>query len=155
MPDKRKYPPAQSLNQAIRQLKQLGREKNNLSVERMADHLGESPDLLQKWCGTARLPINKVIGLESLCGHPFITEYLAHAQGYLLVRVPTGRKAEISDLNQLNVFTHQVLASIAECYAGASEPDETACQILQLMQEMAYQHHNVKKLEQPELSFGE
>lgn len=145
-----------SMVKALNLAKEHGKEKKQQSVQRIGDRLGVSPDCLYKWLGDATMPVNKVIAFEDACGISFVTEYLAHSQGYLLVKAPTGRKAEHKDLNQLQLYMAQVAAKIIEANEGACTAQEAIDHIKVLMQDLAFQQKNVAVTQYPqeELNLG-
>ena len=142
------------MNHAIQLCKQHALEKQNLSVARIADHLAITTDTLYKWLGNGRIPANHVFAYEQACGINFITEYLAHSQGYLLVKAPTGRKAQHKDLNQLQLYMAQVAAKIIEANEGDCTAQDAIDHIKVLMQDLAFQQKNVAAHECPQEAFG-
>lgn len=146
-----------SINHALQLCKEHGQQKNQLSVERIADRMATSPDTLYKWLGTGRMPINQVINYESLTtadtrtGRPFVTEYLAHSQGYLLIKMPTGRSAEHKDIIELNICMQQLVSQLLELQAGTVQADDVLATVKTLMQDLAFQQKNIEQHKQPQL----
>ena len=103
------------------------------------------------------MPINKVIAFEEACGISFVTQYLAHSQGYLLVPAPTGRKAQHKDLTELQLFMTEVTALLIKSNEGLCSSTETIDGIKTLMEDLAFHQRNVAVTEQPqtELSLEE
>jgi hypothetical protein len=143
-----------SIPHALQLCKEHAIKKNNQSVPRIADHLGESADLLYKWLGTAKMPVNKVIALEQACGINFVTQYLAQSQGFMLVPVPTGRKAENKELVDLQIMMTEVASHLIKFEQGKCEASEAIDAIKVLMQDLAYHEKNVAKVEQPQSSLN-
>lgn len=145
-----------NINHALRLCKQHGIEKNQMSVERLADALMATADTLYKWIGNARLPVNAIVAYEQACGINFITQYLAHSQGFLLVPVPSGKRAEHKDLAELQLFMTEVSALIIKCHNGSCNAQTAIDGISTLMKDLAWQQNNIGKINtpQPEL-FGE
>lgn len=145
-----------SLVKALNLTKEHGKEKHQLSVERIADRLGVSDSCLYKWLGDSTMPINRVIAFEQACGINFVTQYLAHSQGYLLVPTPTGRKAEHKDLGELQLFMTQVMALIIKANDGQTGAESAIDGIKTLMEDLAFIQKNVAKNELPqnELNLG-
>lgn len=142
-----------SMVKALNLTKEHGKEKKNLSAQRIADRLSTNDDCLYKWIANATMPIGKLIAYEETCGRPIVTQYLAQSQGFLLVPVPTGRKAEHKDLNDLQLYMTRALSKIIETYDGQCTADEAIDAIKVLMQDLAYQQRNVKKAEMPQDEF--
>jgi hypothetical protein len=141
------------MNHAIQLCKQHALDNKNMSVARIADHLAITTDTLYKWLGNGRIPANHVFAYEQACGISFITEYLAHSQGYLLVKAPTGRKAEHKDLNKLQLYMAQVAAKIIEANEGDCTAQDAIDHIKILMQDLAYQQKNVAAVQIPQTQF--
>ena len=142
-----------NMNHAIQLCKQHALDNKNMSVARIADHLAITTDTLYKWLGNGRIPANHVFAYEQACGISFITEYLAHGQGYLLVKAPTGRKAEHKDLNKLQLYMAQVAAKIIEANEGDCTAQDAIDHIKVLMQDLAYQQKNVAAVQVPQTQF--
>ncbi|GGA95928.1 hypothetical protein [Agarivorans gilvus] len=145
---KKHYP--HSLRHALQLTKEYGKQRR-LSVERIADQLGKSSDSLYKYLSDASMPVNQLIAFESVCGAPIVTQYLAHSQGYLLVPMPTGRKAEHLELSELNIFANEALIALARCYEGSAEVEQTRDRLMKLIEELAYQREEVNHQRQPDL----
>jgi len=142
-----------NMNHAIQLCKQHALDNKNMSVARIADHLAITTDTLYKWLGNGRIPANHVFAYEQACGISFITEYLAHSQGYLLIKAPTGRKAEHKDLNKLQLYMAQVAAKIIEANEGDCTAQDAIDHIKILMQDLAYQQKNVAAVQVPQTQF--
>lgn len=146
-----------SINHALRLCKEHGLEKQNLSVERIADRMATSVDTLYKWLGSGKMPVNQLINYESLTagssrtGRPFVTEYLAHSQGYLLIKMPTGRKAEHTEILELNIFMQQFIAELLSLQAGDGNAEQTITTVKTLIQDLAFQHKNIEQHQSPQL----
>ena len=143
-----------SLVKALALTKEHGKEKKNQSVQRIADRLGINEDLLYKWICNGTMPAKAIIAFEESCGINFVTQYLAHSQGYLLVKAPTGRKAEHKDLNQLQLYMAQVAAKIIEANEGDCSAQDATDYIKVLMQDLAFQQKNVAVTQCPQTTFN-
>jgi len=142
-----------NMNHAIQLCKQHAQDNKNMSVARIADHLAITTDTLYKWLGNGRIPANHVFAYEQACGISFITEYLAHSQGLLLIKVPTGRKAKNKDLTDLQVFMTEVSALLIKCHDNRGSTQETMDSIKLLMQDLAWHEKNVGVMEEPQVEF--
>ncbi|MGB0732458.1 MAG: hypothetical protein ACPGPF_01795, partial [Pontibacterium sp.] len=130
--------------------------KHNLSVDRIADLMGEaSTSTVYKWLESGRMPVLKVRAFENVCGVDYVTRYLAHSNNKLIIDMPTGRKAQNKELNDLSVAAHQALGMLIGFYDGHATADETINALTVLMEDIAHQHGNVAKHQQPELSLGD
>jgi hypothetical protein len=142
-----------SIVKALNLVKEHGKEKKQQSVQRIGDRLGINEDLLYKWIANGTMPVKSIIAFEESCGINFVTQYLAHSQGYLLVAAPTGRKAEHKDLNQLQLYMAQVAAKIIEANEGTCTAQDAIDHIKVLMQDLAFQQKNVAVTECPQETF--
>ena len=132
------------------------RDVLNRSVEQIADLMGlPSHFTLYKWLESGRMPAIMIRPFEHACGMDFVTQYQAYSGGYLLVKVPTGRKAEHRDLNELGRFTHEALGLVIEFYESHEGAEEAKQALSQLMEDLAFQRGNIEKHKQPELSLGD
>jgi hypothetical protein len=91
-----------SLSHALELCLEHAREKHNRSVDQIADLIGLANKFtLYKWVESGRLPAIQVRPFEHACGCDFVTRYLAHSAGKLLVEIPIGRPATVEDLQVL------------------------------------------------------
>jgi len=139
-----------SMVKALNLTKEHGKENKQQSVQRIADRLSISQDCLYKWLGDATMPVKSVIAFEEVCGISFVTQYLAHSQGFLLVKAPTGRKAEHRDLIDLQAFMIEVSGLIMRHTEGLKSAQETTDAIKALMEDLAFHHKNVNELDKPQ-----
>lgn len=142
---------ARSLSHAFQLCKERALKTQNLSVERIADRIGSSPDTLYKYLSDARMPAHKIIAFEAACESAFVTQYLAHSHGFLLVKIPSGRAAEHIEINELQKFMNEIINGLLDITAHRGDAEDAKDQITALMQDLAYHRANVEKLNQPEL----
>lgn len=127
-------------------------DRMNRSVEQIAEIMAEASHFtLYKWLESGRMPALKIRAFEHACGADYMTQYLAHSAGYLLVKVPTGRQAEHRELNELSKFAHEVLGLLLEFYDSQEKPEEAVQAVTRLMEDLAFQRGNIEKFKQPEL----
>lgn len=142
-----------SLMHALRLCKDFAREKHNRSVERIADLMGVSADILYKWLGTGRMPANLIPVYEHACGCSYVTTWLAHSAHKLLVDIPTGRNATSTEVSELYQQFSGVVGSLAKFYEGTAEAQATLAEVTAMMEGLAWHHGNVEKHLQPEFDF--
>ena len=131
---------------------QHAKEKHNLSVERIMDRLGmASKSQMYGYLADAKLPVNRLIAFEQTCGIPLFTKYSAASQGFMLVKIPTGRKAEAKELAELQVALAQVGSQIISFYNGECSVDETTNMIMAALQDLAYHKSELEHFNQPSL----
>ncbi len=149
---------AHSLVHALRLCKEYAQQRPSkpLSVERIADLMGESVDSLYKWLANGRMPANLILSYENVCGCHFVTDWYAAAAGRLVVPMPTGRKAEGTELLDMNSSCAAALQLLTTFYATPQVADtEATLAALRLhLEQVAYHHNNVAQYATPELEFG-
>jgi hypothetical protein len=140
-----------SLLDALRACKDFAAERRSLSVERIADLMGITPDLLYKWLATGRMPAVLVPTYELVCGASFVSDWLAHSAGKLTMAIPAGR-AEAADVQALQGVLHEAVGALIAFYAGQKDEESTQARLLAGMEALAWHRQNVGKFEQPELA---
>jgi hypothetical protein len=144
-----------SIVEALRLCKEFAQERNNLSIERIADRMGVTHDSLYKWLATGRMPAIVIPAYELACGCNFATEWLGASAGKLVINMPAGRSAGQADMVELNTGFAAALQLLTDFYAdaGKADPEETLAALTQHLQQVAYHHHNVARYAAPELEF--
>lgn len=146
-----------SLRHAMELCLEHGREKRNLSVDRVADLMGLANKwTLYKWLENGRMPANLVRPFEHACGATFMSQYIATSAHKLLVDIPTGKPAQDDDVLALQGACNEAINLLARFYRGDADADATAAALTGLMGEIAGHRERVNKSLTPELSlFGE
>lgn len=139
---------------ALRLCKDFAIERHNLSVERIADRMGVSADLLYKWLASGNMPLAQVQSYEHLCGCNFISDHLAHSHGKLAVTIPSGRGLEDYDLLRMHQSFSSAMALLADFYAGKCSGESTLAALTKHMEATAWHRENVIAHSQPELELG-
>lgn len=143
---------ARSITHALELCVDHAREKHNRSVDQIAELMCESSyNTLYKWLGTGRMPAIKIRAFEMACGIDFVSQYLACSANKLVVEMPTGRKAEHRQLNELGSYSNKVIAMLLDFYEDRSEQQDVLDAIAVLIEDLAHQRGNVEKYKQPEL----
>lgn len=143
---------ARSLRHAMELCVTHAKEVHHRSVERIAEMMGEESHwTLYKWMENGRMPASKITAFEHACGIDFVTQYQASSAGYLLVKVPTGKKATHKELNELSQFTHATLGELLAFYDSHEGGDSVKQAINQLIEDLSFQRGNIEKFMQPEL----
>jgi hypothetical protein len=147
---KKVYPT--SLPQAMEMCLQYALEKKNLSVQRVAELMGMSSHwALYKWVAEATMPAKKIKVFEYACGINFVTQYQAHSSNHLLIPMPTGKKANHQEINEVMLDTSVVMSQLFQHAEDGNLHDELMAGLTQLMEGLAYQRGNIEKEQQPEL----
>ena len=146
---------AHSLVHALRLCKEFAQDRHNLSVERIADRMGVSHDSLYKWLATGRLPAILILAYEHACGCHFASIWYATSAGKLVIDMPTGRKADGTELLDMNSSCAAALQLLTAFYAAphAADPEATLAALRQHMEQVAFHHNNVAQYATPELEF--
>ena len=144
-----------SLVHALRLCKEFALERKNLSVELIANRIGVSHDSLYKWLATGRMPAILIPAYELACGCHYVSEWLAASSGALVVPMPTGRKAEGTELLDMNSSCAAALQLLTAFYAApqAADTEATLAALRLHLEQVAYHHHNVAQYATPELEF--
>jgi len=144
-----------SLRDALRLCKDHALEKKNYSVERIADLMGITADLLYKWLANGRMPAASIPAYEHFCGINFVTRWLAASTGHLMIAIPTGRNASAEDMQVLQELLNSAAGKLLQFYTNKADAPSTLAAIQQGMEGLAWHKGNVEKHLQPEFSFNE
>lgn len=144
-----------SLRDALRLCKDHALEKKNYSVERIADLMSITSDLLYKWLANGRMPAASIPAYEHICGINFVTRWLAASTGNLMIAVPTGRNASAEDMQALQEVLTTAAGKLIQFYANKTDAADTLAAIQQGMEGLAWHKGNVEKRMQPEFEFNE
>lgn len=142
-----------SLRDALRLCKDHALEKKNYSVERIADLMGITADLLYKWLANGRMPASAIPAYELITGINFVTRWLASSTGHLMIPIPTGRNASAEDMHALQELLNDATGQLLQFYNNKAAPAAVLAAIQQGMEGLAWHKGNVEKHLQPELQF--
>jgi hypothetical protein len=142
-----------TLPEALRLTKDFALERHRLSVERIAELMAITPDVLYKWLSTGRMPAPLIPAYEHVCGVNFVSRYLAASGGNLVVPVPTGRTVAPIDVQELQAVLNDAVGAILDFAAGRREAEATLAAIHGGMVALAWHHGNVQRAAQPDLEF--
>ncbi len=144
-----------SLRDALRLCKDHALEKKNYSVERIADLMGITADVLYKWLANGRMPASSIPAYEHITGVNFVTRWLAASTGHLMIAAPTGRQASAADMQALQELLNTAVGKLLQFYGGKTEAGDALASIQQGMEGLAWHKGNVEKHLQPEFEFTE
>jgi predicted deacylase len=146
---------ATSLPNAIELCIEHGKDRFNLSVDRLAHVIGlANKYTLYKWIESGRVPAISIAAIELACGCDFITRYLAHSAGKLLLDIPTGRKADSEDIQRLQSSCLDAVGALIDFHKGERSADQTREALTEAMEALAWHRENVAKTQAPEFDFG-
>ena len=144
-----------SLRHALELGKDYAKDRHNRSVDRIAELMGLADKwTLYKWISSGKIPANMIRPYEHACGCDYVTRWLAHSAGKLLIDIPTGRAASGKDLMQTHELFSGAMKLLAEFYSGRSSADETAGALTALLEDVAMHRGQVQKHLQPEFDFN-
>jgi len=144
-----------SLRHALELCKEFAIAEKNMGVERIATQMGLADHwTLYKWISTGRMPAVMIPAYETACGINYVTQWLAGANGKLLIDVPTGRKSTGQELNALQVEITSAMSALLAFHAGNSNAEDTLAAIRTAMEGLSWHHANVAQHAHPQLEFG-
>ena len=144
-----------TLRDALRLCKDHALERKNYSVERIADLMDVSADLLYKWLSSGKMPASSVPAYEHICGINLVTRWLAVSSGHLMIAIPTGRNSSATDMHALQEVLNDAAGQLLQFYAGKAEAGSVLAAIQSGMEGLAWHKGNVEKHQQPEFQFSE
>ncbi len=141
-----------SLRHALELCKDYAKERHNLSVERIAERMGQADHwTLYKWFQSGRMPVNLVPAYEAICGIDFVSRWMAASAGKLLIDIPTGRHATPADIQSMQGTLNDAVGGLLKFHAGKATAVETLAALAGAMAGLAWHYGNVEKHAQPEL----
>lgn len=150
---KRVYP--NSVTEALRLCKDHALERRNQSVERIAELMGVTADVLYKWLSTGRMPAVMIPVYEHVCGIALVSRYLATSGGGLVIDMPTGRAPGDASLQDLQMALHGAVGALLNYYNLGADSAVTAAAVMAGLEQLAYHHHNVQQGGAPQLALWE
>ncbi len=134
---------------------EYGRQKHNLSVDRIADRMGLPQKwTLYKWMENGRIPSIEIPAFEHACGANFVTVYLATAAHKLLIDIPVGKKPVDTDILTLNANFNDAISLLTRFYKGEADMQDTLSALTNTIESIAFHRENIQKDHAPELDFG-
>lgn len=144
-----------SLRHALELSKDYAREVKRRSVERIAELMGEESHwTVYGWLRDGSIPGKKIPAFQHACGCDFVTRWLAHSEGKLLIDIPTGRQVHAEDVQQLQGTLNSAVGALLGFAAGKLDADQVGNELNTAIEALAWHRENVSKYAQPELEFG-
>lgn len=144
-----------SLRHAMELSKDYARECRNLSVERIADHMGLADHFyLYKVIQSGRLPAILIRPFEAACGVDYVSRWIAASAGKLLIDIPSGRKLKGLDVVALHHSFSAALQLLTALYEGKADQAEVQAALTDHLVDVAWHRQNVIQFNEPELDFG-
>lgn len=144
---------ANNLRHSMELCLEFAREKQNLSVDRVADLMGlPSKWTLYKWLENGRIPAVLIRPFEHACGADYMTLYIAASSNRLVIDIPSGRKATNTEVNELQGSFSEAMGLLIRFYQGQSAAEDTITALNHVMGGIAWHSENVSKSQAPELA---
>lgn len=142
------------LEDAFHLCKEYARERQRLSVERLADLMAVKPSLLYKWMEEGSMPTNRIAQFEHFCGANFVSRFLAGSGNKVVVDIPAGHPADAESLNGLQSCVTDAIGKLIRLWKGEADIEETVAALTVSLQAIAWHRENAQRSEQPELGLG-
>lgn len=144
-----------SLPHAMELSIQYGKEVHNRSVDRIADLMSLANKWsIYKWIENGNMPLRNIGAFEHACGCDFVTRWLAHSAGRLMITIPSGRMTTAQDIQSLQELLNTTVGQLIKFSNAQATPAEVLASITAAMEGLAWHRGNVEKHLQPELEFG-
>lgn len=144
-----------SFGEAIGLCKDYALAVHNRSIDRIAELANENSKFtIYDWERHGSIPGRKILAFQHACGCDFITRYLAHSAGKLLIDIPHGRLPEGEDVRRLQAVLNEAVGALLNFAAGRSDADQVAGEINASLEALAWHRENVLRAVEPELELG-
>jgi hypothetical protein len=141
-----------SLREAIELCKDYALEKHRRTVEQIAELAGEESQwTVYGWLRDGSIPGKKIKTFQHACGCDFITRWLAHSSGMLLIPIPQGRPVEVDDVHRLQGTCNAAVSALLGFASGQMDADQVAGEINTALEALAWHRENATRSHQPEL----
>lgn len=145
-----------SIRQALEGSLEFAKERHNLSVERIAERMGQANHwALYKWISEGRMPAVLIPAFEHVCGINLVSRWLASTGGKLLVDMPTGRTCDAQEMHELQAVLNTAAGALIAFYQGHADADATLAAIQTGLTGLAWHRANVQQHAHPQLELGE
>jgi hypothetical protein len=143
-----------SLREAMELAKEFALTRHNRGIERIAELAGEESHwTVYGWLRDGSIPGKKIPAFQHACGCDFITRWLAHGDGKLLIDIPPGRQVAAEDVQALQGTLNVAVGALLGFASGRLDADEVAGEINAALEALAWHRENITKCDQPELGF--
>lgn len=144
-----------TLREAIEGCKDYALEKHRRSVEQIAELAGEDSQwTVYGWLRDGSIPGRKIKTFQHACGCDFITRWLAHSSGKLLIPIPQGRTPEVDDVHRLQATVNSAVSALIGFASGQLDADKVAGEINTALEALAWHRENAQRSHQPELELN-
>jgi hypothetical protein len=126
-------------------------EKHRRNVERIAELMGTSQYTVYGWIRDESVPGRKMQAFQHACGCDFITRWLAHSSGMLLIPIPKGRKVEVDDVHRVQGTVNTAVGALIRYASGDIDAAQLGTELTAAMETLAFHRENAIRNRQPEL----
>ncbi len=144
-----------SLRHALELSKDYAREVKRRSVDRIAELMGEESHwTVYGWLRDGSIPGKKIPAFQHACGCDFVTRWLAHSEGKLLIDIPPGRQVHAEDVQQLQGTLNSAVGALLGFASGRLDADQVGAEINGALEALAWHRENAARYRQPELDLS-
>lgn len=143
-----------SLRDAFRLVKDHGLAERRLSVERLAELMGKTPDWLYKCMADGSMPANLIPAFESFCGADYVSRHLSVSAGKLVIEAPVGRACDACDIQALQEILNAAVGKLLAFHADKAAPEEVIASVTDAMQKLVWHRQNAADRGQPSLDLA-
>lgn len=141
-----------SLRHSFELCLEYGKERKNLSVERVADLMGLANHwTLYKWMESGRFPACLIRPFEYVCGVTFVTQNIATSAHKLLIDMPSSKPISELDILELQSSVNGVINVLIKQHQGHAEIRFAIIELSRVMQELAGHRARLELADSPEL----
>lgn len=145
-----------SIRQAMEWSLEFAKERHNLSVERIAERMGQANHwALYKWLTEGRMPAVLIPAFEHACGIALVSRWLASTSGKLLIDIPSGRTCSAQEVNELQGALTDTIGAVIAFYQGQANAEDTLAALQNGLTSLAWHRANVQQHANPQLDLGE
>ena len=126
-------------------------EKHRRNVQRVAALHVPSQNTIHGYLRGGSIPGRKLEAFQHACGCDFLTRYLAHSAGNLLIPIPTGKRVGVDDVHRLQGTLNDAVRALLGFAAGTLDADGVNAAMTSAMEALAWQRENAARNDQPEL----
>ena len=145
-----------SIRQAMEWSLEFAKERHNLSVERIAERMGQANHwALYKWLTEGRMPAVLIPAFEHACGIALVSRWLASTSGKLLIDIPSGRTCTAQEVNELQGVLTDTIGAVIAFYQNQANAEDTLAALQNGLASLAWHRANVQQHANPQLDLGE
>ena len=143
-----------NLRDAFRLVKDHAIAEKRLSVERLAELMGKTPDWLYKVMADGSMPANMIQMFETICGADYVSRHLVVSGGKLVIEAPVGRACDACDIQTLQEIINAAVGKLLAFHADKADPEEVIASVTNAMAKLAWHRKNAETRIQPALDLA-